>query len=248
MICDGIIKGRNTGGPSLFLSVKVWRSHLHSFLNNPWGTCWAETSVFWAETYMFCSVFPVICTCLPICSWESLYAEVESTDSSAYCHGSHHSCFQLWALGSNFSGSQFIISEVGVTTYLPHWAAESRRELLVVRCLEEHWLSARTLRECSALDHSAFCPNPSIQSPACQDLLACFPDTISRYLWGAPHASFHGWKGSREACCLLLSCFPPVWRQTVTQVSPQRVRESKGSLRHCNGRSSSRGKDRGGLS
>ena len=141
MICDGIIKGRNTGGPNLFLSVKIWRSHLHSFLNNPWGSCWAETSMFWAETYMFCSVFPVICTCLPICSWESLYAEVESTDSSAYCQGSHHSSFQLWAVGSNFSGSQFIISEVGVTTYLPHWAAESRRELLVVKCLEEHWLS-----------------------------------------------------------------------------------------------------------
>lgn len=114
MICDGIIKGGNTGGPSLFLSVKVWnRSHLHNFINNPWGTCWAET-------YMFCSVFPIICTCLPICSWESLYAEVESTDSSAYCQGSHLSYFQLWDLGSNFSGPHFIIfwSRSDDATYL----------------------------------------------------------------------------------------------------------------------------------
>lgn len=245
VICDGIIKGGNTGGPSLFLSVKVWnRSHVHSFLNNPWGTCWAET-------YMFCSVFPIICTCLPLCSWESLYAEVESTDSSAYCQGSRLSSFQLWALGSNFSG--------------PHWAplhhfwsrsddsacltGQPRATVsLAVTCLEEPWLTAHVLCECSGLDHSAFCPHPSVQSPACQGLFACFPDIVSTYLWGAPHMRFHGWKGSREACCRLLSCFPPVWRQTVTQDSPQRVRESTGSLRHCDGGSCSRGKDRGGLS
>lgn len=142
VICDGIIKGGNTGGPSLFLSVKVWsRSHVHNFLNNPWGTCWAET-------YMFCSVFPIICTCLPLCSWESLYAEVESTDSSAYCQGSRLSSFQLWALGSNFSG--------------PHWAplhhfwsrsddsacltGQPRATVsLAVTCLEEPWLTAHVL-------------------------------------------------------------------------------------------------------
>lgn len=147
-------------------------------------------------------------------------------------------------MGSNFSGSQFIISEVGVTTYLPHWAAESRRELLVVRCLEEHWLSARTLRECSALDHSACCPNPSIQSPACQDSFACFPDAVSRYLW-AGHTRVSAVEREQRG---LLPAPLPLPSSVEADSDPAFPTEGASARAPCCLAGAPRGKGRGGLS
>ena len=87
----------------------------------------------------------------------------------------------------------------------------------MVTRLEECWLTAHVLCECllQFLDCSAFCPNPSrLQSsllPA--RTYSCVSQTQSADTCGAlPHARSRGWRGSEQAGCLLLSCFPPEWR------------------------------------
>lgn len=82
------------------------------------------------------------------------------TDSSAYCqvHVSALFSCELWAVTSlSLTGPHFIISEVGVTT-VPTSLGSRATVSLVVTCLEEPWLTAHALCECSALDSSAFCP------------------------------------------------------------------------------------------
>ena len=145
------------------------------------------------------------------------------------------------------SGPHFIISEVGVTT-VPT-SLGSREPPWVTR----GEVFGRTLAH-STCPLCVFSLGPLCLLSSSLNPVSCLPGLIcvfprqSADTCGVRHMhDSMGGKGAEwpAACSFpaFLQCGGRQWPRIL-----QRVRESTGSLRHCNGRSCSRGKDRGGLS